>query len=225
MTILKVERLYKTYSGVGGCLEILKDLTFEVERGAMVAIMGASGSGKTTLLHLLGALDVPDRGKIEVGGQDITRYTAREKVLYRRREVGYIFQQFNLVSSLTALENIELPLLYAGVPYRRAREQAERSLESVGLMDRADHRPALLSGGEQQRVAIARALVHGPHLLLADEPTGNLDSRNARLVLDLLKRVQGQLGQTILLVTHDPWVAEQADCIFYLRDGVLEKGG
>lgn len=225
MSLVVVENLNKKYVTSGGDISVLKDLSLTITRGKLAVVMGSSGSGKTTLLHLLGALDHADSGSIYVEKKDITRFSAWEKVLYRRSQVGFVFQQFNLVPTLSALENVALPLYYAGLKHSQGLVRAKETLEELGLGERISHRPALLSGGEQQRVAIARALIHQPSLILADEPTGNLDSQNAKKILKLLKKIRDERALTILLVTHDPGIAQEADEVFHLKDGVLVKNG
>jgi putative ABC transport system ATP-binding protein len=181
--------------------------------------MGPSGSGKSTLLNLIGALDRPTEGRIIVGDRDIARLSTKEAACYRRREVGFIFQSFNLLPRLTVLENVALPLMFEGIAPAVRTRRARATLENLGLSDRLHHQPTTLSGGEQQRVAIARALINQPRLLLADEPTGNLDSRNAEAVVTLLADLNHTRGQTILLITHNPEVAGTAGQIVHMRDG------
>jgi len=201
-------------------VEILKGVDFEVERGQFVAIMGASGSGKSTLLGLLAGLDSPTSGQILLDGEDITGLEEDELALLRGRKVGFVFQSYQLISTLTAEENVLLPLELAGSA-RGGRERARELLEAVGLLDRRDHYPVQLSGGEQQRVALARAFVMRPPILMADEPTGNLDTKNGRLVLDLLLQLNQREKATLLLVTHDQQLASHADRRITLRDGAI----
>ncbi len=200
-------------------VEILKGIDFEVERGQFVAIMGASGSGKSTLLGLLAGLDAPTSGQILLDGADITGLEEDELALLRGRKVGFVFQSYQLIPTLTAEENVLLPLDLAGD--RDGRGRARELLERVGLLDRRDHYPVQLSGGEQQRVALARAFVMRPPILMADEPTGNLDSKNGRLVLDLLLQLNHREKATLLLVTHDRELASYADRKITLRDGAI----
>ena len=201
-------------------VEILKGIDFEVERGQFVAIMGASGSGKSTLLGLLAGLDSPTSGQILLDGADITGLEEDELALLRGRKVGFVFQSYQLIPTLTAEENVLLPLELAG-DVRGGRERARELLEAVGLLDRRDHYPVQLSGGEQQRVALARAFVMRPPILMADEPTGNLDTTNGRLVLDLLLQLNRRERATLLLVTHDRELAAFADRRITLRDGAI----
>ena len=200
-------------------VEILKGIDFEVERGQFVAIMGASGSGKSTLLGLLAGLDTPTSGRILLDGVDITGLAEDDLALLRGRKVGFVFQSYQLIPTLTAEENVLLPLELAGA--EEGRERAAELLDRVGLLDRRDHYPVQLSGGEQQRVALARAFVMRPPILMADEPTGNLDSRNGRLVLDLLLQLNRREKATLLLVTHDRELAAFADRTITLRDGAI----
>ncbi|MGD0473626.1 MAG: ABC transporter ATP-binding protein [Candidatus Velthaea sp.] len=196
-------------------------ISLDIEYGAHVAIVGESGSGKTTLMHLLGGLDRPTSGSVRVDGVDIGNASRRELKLLRARRIGFVFQGFNLIASLDALENVMLPARYAGVAPGRARERAQRLLADVGLADRMRHKPAQLSGGQQQRVAIARALVNEPALVLADEPTGELDRRTSETVLDLLERIARADGHTLVIVTHSEAVYGRAQRIVRIADGVL----
>ena len=206
----------------------LRGVDLEVARGEVVALAGPSGSGKTTLLNLLGGLDVPDEGTVLLEGRDLGGLGEGERTLLRRHRFGFVFQTFNLVPVLSARENVEYPLWIAGVPAGERRRRGEEALASVGLAERGSHRPDQLSGGERQRVAIARALVHRPLAVLADEPTGNLDSTNGQLVLDLLLRWNEQSGATLLVATHDPAILARLPRRVRLRDGVVvadERGG
>ena len=215
-----VEDVTKEYHIGRQRIQALRGVRLEVAAGAFVAIMGASGSGKSTLLHAIGGLDHPTRGRIVVGGDEITALDEQALSAYRRRRVGFVFQKFNLIAAFTALENVAFPLIFAGVPLRQRRQSAERALEAVGLGSRQQHRPSELSGGEQQRVAVARALVNDPDLLLADEPTGNLDSQTSLEVMKLLREIC-EAGRTVLLVTHDERLAGQAGHIVRMRDGAI----
>jgi putative ABC transport system ATP-binding protein len=203
----------------GEVVRALDGVDLVVERGSMVAIMGRSGSGKTTLLNILGGLDRPDEGQVVLDGVDITRLNGRALTRVRREKLGFVFQEFNLIPTLTALENVELPMRYARVPPGQRRQRALEALARVGLAHRAHHRPSQLSGGEQQRVAIARALVMRPALVLADEPTGELDSQTAAQVIELMEALNRELGQTFLIVTHDPGLARHCGRIIRMQDG------
>ncbi len=220
MALLAVRDLVKIHAaGTPAEVRALDGIDFEIEPGAYVAIVGESGSGKTTLMHVLGALDRATSGSVSLGGRDLSRATRRELQRIRANEIGFVFQGFNLVPTLSARENVELAARYAGTQSRAARLNAGRLLSDVGLAERLDHRPQQLSGGQQQRVAIARALVNSPSLLLADEPTGELDSKTADAVLSLLERFNRERGQTIVLVTHNPAVWARCEIVITLADG------
>jgi putative ABC transport system ATP-binding protein len=216
--LLEATGLVKTYRTDDVERPVLRGVSLAVEPGAWVALMGPSGCGKSTLLHLLGGLDVPDDGAVAIGGVSITELSVPRRAVLRRRRVGYVFQQYNLIPHLDVAANVELPQRLAGASHRNARERSRELLEMLGLTERRHDLPATLSGGEQQRVAIARAVANAPDLLLADEPTGALDSGASALVLDLL-RAQHRSGQTIVMVTHDPAVAGAADRTVRMRDG------
>lgn len=216
------EQLSKVYPMGLDSVVALNDVSFQVQAGAFVAIVGRSGSGKSTLLHLLAGLDQPSAGFIRVGEWNLSGLGRQAQVHYRRTTVGMVFQDFNLVPSMTALDNVALPLVLAGQAPRTRRKRALDCLHAVGLADRALHKPTQLSGGEQQRVAIARALVHDPPLLLADEPTGNLDSTTGAAIIELLARVQQERGKTILIITHQPdEVAHVIEQQITLHDGKI----
>nr|MDO8044540.1 ABC transporter ATP-binding protein [Candidatus Baldrarchaeota archaeon] len=202
-------------------IHALKNVNLKVYRREMVAIVGPSGSGKTTLLNLIGTLDKPTSGKIYIDGEDITTKSEKELTLLRRRKIGFVFQFYNLIPVLTAYENVELPLLISGVPKKEREKRVRRLLEMVGLEDRMNHRPDELSGGEQQRVAIARALVNNPSIILADEPTGDLDTETGLMVVQLMRKLAKEENSTVIMVTHDPQISEIADRIIYLRDGKI----
>jgi len=216
--LLEAVDLVKSFRADGVERPVLRGLSLTVDRGAWIAVMGPSGCGKSTMLHLLGGLDLPDTGSITIGGEEITSLSSTERAVLRRRRVGYVFQQYNLLPHLDVSANVELPQRLAGVARRTAKERSGELLDSLGLSERRRDLPGRLSGGEQQRVAIARAVANQPDLLLADEPTGALDSAAADLVLDLL-RAQHAAGQTIVMVTHDPEVAAGADRVVTVRDG------
>ena len=217
--MIRVENLTMQLRGGGHVVSILKGLNFEVPRKQMVSIVGPSGSGKSTLLGLLAGLDKPTTGSIWLNGQEITTWTEYQLAHYRRQNIGYLFQAFHLIPTLTALENVMLPLELSSDGAAKAR--ARDLLEAVELQDREDHYPSQLSGGEQQRVAVARAFSCRPPILLADEPTGNLDSATGQLVIDLLLRLHRDQGSTLLLVTHDATLAERTERIITLHDGTI----
>lgn len=217
--MIHVENLTMQLRGGGHVVSILKGLNFEVPHKQMVAIVGPSGSGKSTLLGLLAGLDKPTAGSIRLNGQEITAWTEHQLARFRRQNIGYLFQLFHLIPTLTALENVMLPLELSSDGAAKAR--ARELLEAVGLQDRQDHYPAQLSGGEQQRVAVARAFSCRPPILLADEPTGNLDSATGQLVIELLLRLHRDRGSTLLLVTHDPTLAVRTERIITLHDGTI----
>ncbi|MBP0987954.1 MAG: ABC transporter ATP-binding protein [Oscillospiraceae bacterium] len=217
MELLKVENLCKVYGKGENEVRAVDGVSFSVPKGQMVAIVGASGSGKSTLLHMIGAVDRPTSGKIYLDGQDVFRQNNRELAIFRRRQVGLIYQFYNLIPVLTAEENIMLPVLMDG--RKPDKEHLEQILEMLGLKARRDHLPSQMSGGQQQRVSIGRALFTSPQVILADEPTGNLDSKNSAEIMELLRRSNRELKQTTLIITHDEKIAEQCDRIIVLRDG------
>jgi putative ABC transport system ATP-binding protein len=231
MAILEANHVSKHYQMGEVTVDALDGVDFVVEKGEFVAVMGPSGSGKSTLLHLLGGLDKTTDGEVSLGGRRLSVMSDKEVTLARRRNVGFVFQFYNLLPTLTAEENIALPLLIDGKKLKRYQSKIDELLELVGLTDRRKHKPDQLSGGEQQRVAIARAFVNDPDIVLTDEPTGNLDSRAGEEIMKLLRRSCDELGQTIVVVTHDPKAASFADRIVFLKDGQiaseikLEKGG
>ncbi|GIO10107.1 peptide ABC transporter ATP-binding protein [Brevibacillus reuszeri] len=203
---------------------VLFDINLHVNKGEFVALCGSSGSGKSTLLNLLAGLTKPEEGSVMVSGAEISSYSENELCLFRRKSMGFIFQSYNLLPNLTALENVELPLIFAGEGVKKRRAKATEILERVGLEGRIDHRPNELSGGQQQRVSIARALVNQPGIILADEPTGNLDSKTEQEIMNLMKQMNKENGTTFIIVTHEQEVAEQSDRVIYLQDGrVVQK--
>lgn len=220
--MLNVTKLSKEFPSAGGPVRALHDVSLKVDDGAMVAIVGKSGSGKSTLLALLGALDAPTSGRIEVGKQDVTQLRGRALLSYRRATIGFVFQNYNLIPNLSAVENVMLPMEFSGLSGKKRQARAEHLLHQVGLTDDKHHRrPGRLSGGEQQRVAIARALANKPKLVLADEPTGNLDSQTGKMIIALLRSLAKSEKTTIMTVTHDQSIADQADFIFTLVDGKI----
>jgi len=222
MYVIETRRLTKTYGRGEARVEALRGVDLGVPRGEFLAIMGPSGSGKSTLLHLIGGVDVPTGGSVLFAGEDLASLDDNGRTLIRRQRLGFIFQSFNLLPAFTAEENVALPLELGGLPAANARRKAHDVLRLVGMYPRRRHVPSSLSGGEQQRVAIARALVTEPDVLLADEPTGNLDSANGQHVTALLRRLADQREQTIVMVTHDAQVAAHADRLVLLRDGLIE---
>ncbi|MEZ0229757.1 MAG: ABC transporter ATP-binding protein [Planctomycetota bacterium] len=219
--VIHLENVQKRYGAEAASLHVLRGIDLTVEEGSFLAIVGASGSGKTTLLNILGCLDRPSEGSYRLSGEDVARLPDDKLSRIRNRLLGFVFQSFNLVPQLTVLENVHLPLFYASVPRAERAERARRLLDLVKLGHRLDHRPSQLSGGECQRVAIARALVNDPRVILADEPTGNLDSHTGAEILQLFHELHGQ-GRTIVMITHDASVAARAQRIVRMKDGLFE---
>ena len=222
--LVEIRDLCKSYRRGGQTLPILQGLSLTIRRGEFLALMGPSGSGKSTLLNLIAGIDRADSGSIRVGGVEVTALSEADLARWRAAHVGFIFQFYNLIPVLNARENVELPLHLTGLSGRERRRHAEAALRLVGLEDRLDHYPSQLSGGQQQRVAIARAVVTDPTLIVADEPTGDLDRASAAQVLDLMDRLVADLGKTIILVTHDPKAAERASTVRHLEKGVMNAG-
>jgi putative ABC transport system ATP-binding protein len=221
-TIASVKGLHKRYQlGRDNYVDALRGASVNVGAGEMVAIMGPSGCGKSTMLHMMGCLDEPDSGEVWLNGRRVDDLSTRATTKVLREEIGFIFQGFNLVSTMTALDNVALAAQYSGKSRRDAQMLAREALEAVGLADRAGHRPSELSGGQQQRVAIARALVNRPAVIMGDEPTGNLDSASSVEVIDMMREINLHTGTTFILVTHDPDVAEACDRVIHMRDGVV----
>jgi putative ABC transport system ATP-binding protein len=221
MIVIGLDCVHKIYDTGLVKVPALRGVSLTVLEGEFLAIMGASGSGKSTLMNIIGCLDHPTSGIYRFSGKDINNLSRKELAQIRNRQLGFVFQGFNLLKRHTAVENVELPLLYAGLSARRRRQKALEMLQLVHLEDRARHLPTQLSGGQQQRVAIARALVNEPHVLLADEPTGNLDSKTGAEILGVFERLNRTLGQTIVMVTHDPAIAAHADRQVTVRDGLI----
>lgn len=218
MSIISLRDVHKVYDMGAEQVRALNGVDLEIQRGEYVAIMGPSGSGKSTLMNLIGCLDTPTSGSYILNGTAVEKLTDHELAAIRNKEIGFVFQTFNLLARTDALQNVELPLVYAGMPRKERRERAARALERVGLADRAHHQPNELSGGQRQRVAVARALVNDPSILLADEPTGNLDTATSQEIMELFAELHGQ-GNTVLLVTHEQDIAEHAKRRIVLRDG------
>ncbi|NPA16369.1 ABC transporter ATP-binding protein [Persephonella sp.] len=219
-SIIKTENLVKRYTLEGTFIEALKGINLTVERGEMVALMGPSGSGKSTLLHILGGIDLPTEGRVYIDGQDIFSLGEKKLAKFRNEKIGFVFQFHYLLPEFTALENVMIPVQIYNRD--RAREKAEEILVRLGLQHRLNHKPSQMSGGEQQRVAIARAVVNQPSLILADEPTGNLDSKNTAVVMELLRELNEKNNVSMVIATHDREVAEYCDRIIFLKDGVLQ---
>lgn len=218
--MINVKDVTKTYIMGSIELQVLKGISLDIEEGDFVSIIGPSGSGKSTLMNILGCLDVPSTGEYYLDRKEISTYNESQLAKIRNEKIGFIFQKFNLLPKLSAYENVELPLIYRGIKSKERKERTISALDSVGLSDRFHHKPTELSGGQQQRVAIARALVGAPPILLADEPTGNLDSKSGEEVMNIIQKLNRE-GKTIILITHDNEIAEQAGRIISIRDGLL----
>lgn len=220
--VIDIQKIGKTYRIGTQEVNALLSVDLQINKGEYVALMGPSGSGKSTLMNILGCLDTPSRGSYELNGTDVSNMTDNELAEIRNKEIGFIFQTFNLLARNTSLDNVALPLVYAGVSKKERSDKASKALASVGLGDRMEHKPNELSGGQRQRVAIARALVNQPAIILADEPTGNLDSKTSHEIMDLLEEIH-QKGNTVIIVTHEEDIAKRAKRIVRLRDGVIES--
>jgi putative ABC transport system ATP-binding protein len=220
--VLEINGIGKTYTIGNVVVEALRSVDLHIEKGEYVALMGPSGSGKSTLMNILGCLDTPTRGTYFLNGTDVSHMTDNSLAEIRNKEIGFIFQTFNLLARNTSLDNVALPLVYAGISKKERLDRAEKALQSVGLGDRIDHKPNELSGGQRQRVAIARALVNRPAIILADEPTGNLDTKTSHEIMDLLEEIHNQ-GNTVIIVTHEEDIAKRAKRIVRLRDGSVES--
>ena len=218
--IITVDKINKTYKNGSLELQVLKNISFKVDKGEFLAIMGSSGSGKSTMMNILGCLDNQYEGRYILDGIDISKSTENELSEIRNKKIGFIFQSFNLLPRLTALENVELPLIYSSVPKEERHKRANELLEMVGLKERTHHRPNELSGGQRQRVAIARALVNDPSIILADEPTGNLDSKSEEEIIEILQKLN-KMGKTIVIVTHEPSIGEIAERKIIFKDGEI----
>ncbi len=223
MNVIDVKNLKKSYHDGKTETVALTSATFSVRKGEFLAIMGPSGSGKSTLLHILGLLDEPTGGTYHFDGKDIGTYSGEELARLRNRQIGFVFQMFNLLPRTSVLENVKLPLLYSNVPEREWEEKARQAIKDVGLEERTLHEPSELSGGERQRVAIARALVNDPEIIFADEPTGNLDSKSGKKVMSIIQHLNEDHGKTIVLITHETTTAEHAERIIHLMDGEIDS--
>jgi putative ABC transport system ATP-binding protein len=220
MSLIRLQKISRRYQMGAETIHALREVTLEIQRGEYVAIMGPSGSGKSTLMNLIGCLDTPTSGRYELNGVDVSQMNDNQLAEVRNREIGFVFQTFNLLPRSNALHNVELPLIYAGVPAADRRKVALQALSDVGLADRVHHKPNELSGGQRQRVSVARALVNQPSILLADEPTGNLDSKTGAEIMDLFSQL-ARKGHTLIVVTHEEDIARQARRIIRIRDGLI----
>ena len=220
--MLEIKKIKKIYQMGKVKVEALRGVSFYIDKGEFVAIMGPSGSGKSTLMHIIGCLDQPTEGNFVIGGKDVSKLNDDRLAEIRNKRIGFVFQQFNLLSRTSVLHNVEIPLIYAGLKSKQRRKLAMQALESVGLGDRVKHKPNEISGGEKQRAAIARALVNDPLIILADEPTGNLDTKTGEEIMKIFYKLHQQ-GHTLIIVTHEAEVARHARRIIHLRDGLIEK--
>ncbi|MDX5428405.1 MAG: ABC transporter ATP-binding protein [Bacteroidota bacterium] len=220
--MIKLQDIIRNFPLGSQVVKVLKGISLEIDRNEYVALMGPSGSGKSTLMNLIGCLDTPTSGRYWVNGKDVSTLSDNELADIRNQEIGFVFQTFNLIPRQTALQNVALPLVYAGLKKKEREDRAKEALTKVGLEDRMDHRPSQLSGGQRQRVAVARALVNNPSIILADEPTGNLDTKTSYEIMELFRAIH-EMGNTIILVTHEEDIAQNAHRIIRLRDGMVER--
>jgi putative ABC transport system ATP-binding protein len=221
--IIELRNVWRTYKMGDNEVHALRGISMQVRKGEFVAIMGPSGSGKSTMMNMVGCLDIPSKGEVLLTGNNISKMSESDLAQIRGRKIGFIFQKFNLINTLTAKENIMLPMIFQGIPEPKRQKKAQELLKLVDLSERGDHRPSELSGGQQQRVAIARSLAVDPEVILADEPTGNLDSKTGASVMDFLKKLHKEKGTTIIMVTHDEHIARNAQRIEFLKDGQIMK--
>lgn len=221
--IVELENVSEEFKMGSSVIKALDNINLKIKRGEFLSIIGTSGSGKSTLLNVVGGLLKPTIGKVIVGGIDISTYSDNEMANYRKNMVGFVFQSFNLIPTLTALENVEYPMIFSGISRAERLKRSEEILEKLGLHDRLKHNPTELSGGEQQRVSIARAIINEPEIILADEPTGNLDSKTGKGIMDVLKTINEEMGRTLIVVTHDIYISYYSDRRVYLSDGEIEK--
>lgn len=221
-SVISLKNVWKKYQLPNEDLAILKGIDLEIPKGSFTTIMGPSGSGKSTLMHLLGLLDTPTEGKIYFDGDDVSHFTEDELAAIRGRKIGFIFQQFNLLQNLTAMENVMLPMIFQGASQEKRKQRGQILLDSVDLEHRVNHRPKEMSGGEQQRIAIARSLANDPEILIGDEPTGNLDSHTGKTVMEILKKLHEEQHKTIIVVTHDPTIAHYSQSIINIKDGQVQ---
>lgn len=219
--LIKIENTWKIYRLGKVDLTVLKNVSLQVEKGELVVILGPSGSGKSTLLNIISCLDVPTKGNVFLEGQNISSFTEDGLAEIRNKKIGFVFQQFNLFSHLSAVENVALPMIFQGIPENRRKEKAEKILSSFGLEDRFTHRPFELSGGEQQRVAVSRALANNPEIIVADEPTGNVDSKTGEKIMQILRGLNKKEGKTVIIVTHDKGIASYGDNVVNIKDGEI----
>lgn len=219
--LIKLENIWKIYKLGKLDLAVLKEINLAINPGSFITIMGPSGSGKSTLMYMIGCLDVPTKGKVFLDGKDVSKFSENQLAEIRGKKIGFVFQQFNLLSSLSAVENVAIPMVFQGIPEPERKEKAKKLLLSLDLKERLSHRPSELSGGERQRVAIARALVNDPEIIIADEPTGNLDSLTGKMIMEVLADLHRKQGKTIVVVTHDSKIADYSKQIVNIEDGEI----